>query len=309
MKYLSINYRCNWASEGIFKVDVKIVILIIFIIVGCLVFNKIGASFSFEDAYGRRITARETLNGPLAYMYSASTNGLAPMLAFLSVYNRKYVYLLGAIIFSLLGFAFTGTKGPIAYVLLLSFLGFYFSRGGSSTMRFILIWFLFLAIIAAIDWFVFDRKIISDIYVRRVHFVAPQIQMFYLDYIFNAGEKFSLLTGSENNSPISYIIGDIYLNNPLANANTVTFLTTIGRFGFLGYFFSIGFLIVFFNFLTYMFNLTSNKVWLSVAVMYSILLLEQSYSTAFISSGIFLCVVMLLIFKVEKKEFNYDSSA
>jgi hypothetical protein len=62
---------------------------------------KMEINFSYFDSYDRRILAREKVTGLLGYFFQMSSNTLAPILAFLAIYNRNYRYIFIAFILML----------------------------------------------------------------------------------------------------------------------------------------------------------------------------------------------------------------
>lgn len=302
-KYLKVNYELLDLRNRSIKVRVEFVITLLLILVSILMYEKMGISFTFIDSYDRRMLAREEVNGFLAYYFSMCLNGFAPLLAFLAIYNRKYFYLIVAFTFVLLGFGFIGTKAPIAYALLMAMIGFYFSRGGNNIVFVLVLAMTGLIFLALLEFLYFGFSWIADIYVRRAILVVPQLQMYFIDFIFNRPDStFSLLTGSERVTPITFVIGEVYTGNPETNANTISFLTELGRKGILGYLFNVFFLLVFYNLLAHLYKVSRHKVWLAISTLYALLLLEQSYSTALVSSGIAISTFMLVLFNYQREK-------
>ena len=89
-KYLKINYKLEILKHGLIKLRVEFVITIILLFVFIVTFVKINIDFSFLNLYERRILAREKVTGLLGYFFQMSSNGFAPILAFLAIYNRNY---------------------------------------------------------------------------------------------------------------------------------------------------------------------------------------------------------------------------
>jgi hypothetical protein len=100
-KYLKINYRFKISKHGLIKLPVEFPIVAILLIVSIAMFTKMELDFNFSDQYERRFLAREKISGLLAYFFEISSNGLAPILAFLAIYNRNYKYILFAFAFAL----------------------------------------------------------------------------------------------------------------------------------------------------------------------------------------------------------------
>lgn len=293
-----LNYKMNLFGGGLLGIRAELVITILIIFVTVLMYLKMGLSFSLDDSYERRILGRDEISGWLAYVFPMTLNGLAPLLAFLAVYNKRYAYIFFAMSFVILGFGFVGTKAPIAYVLLMSFIGYYFIKGGVNIVKLLFYAMFSLIAFSLCEYIIFDHSWVADIYIRRALLAPPQIQMYFLDFMTNYSLTFEvLLIGPDLDKPPTFIIGDLYFNNPLTNANTNSFFTELARNGIIGYIFHIFFLALFFSFLSYFYRISNHKIWLAIAALYSLLLIEQSYSVAFITSGIGLSIIILLFFQ------------
>ena len=303
-KYLKINYNLRIFKNGLIKFRVELVIMLILLFVSIAMTIKSELAFSLleSDVYKRRFLAREKITGLLAYFIDMSSNSLAPILAFLAVYNKNYKYLFFAFAFALLAFGFIGAKAPFAYVFLMSCVGYYISKRSKNIVYLLVLVMTTLIFFALLEFLLSDFHWITYIFVRRVNLIQPLIQMNYLDFIFTqAQSNYSFLTGNQDTTRTTYLIGEIYFKDPSMNANVISFLSEFGQRGILGYFFNIFFLVFFFSLLQHLDKVYKHKVWTAIATIYSLLLLEQSYTTAFVSSGIGLTTILLLLFSYEKK--------
>lgn len=298
-KYFNVNYGFLTPVLNSFstKIRVEIVISIILFVVSLLIYKKMGFSFSFDDSYVRRIDARIKISGILAYLFSMSMNGLGPILAFLSIYNSKRMYFIVALLFSICSFGFVGVKAPIVFVFLMAALGLYLRRGGKNIVLIFVSIMFCLVCLALFERVFLGFSWIADIYVRRGVLVVSQLQMYFSEYFYSNGEFFNYITGFVDDNKITYLVGERYFGSSTANANTIVFFTELGNRGLLGYFMSISFIVFFFGLLTYMYKVSRHGVWMAIAVLYTLVLLEQSFTTAFVSSGIGLVFVLLLLFR------------
>lgn len=300
-KYLKINYKFGISKRGLIKLRVEFVIMTIFLFVFIVMFAKMDINFSFLDSYERRFLAREKVTGLLGYFFQMSTNSLAPILAFLAIYNRNYKYLLFAFAFVICAYGFLGLKAPFAYVVLMSFVGHYFSKRDNNVVYLFVLLMTTLIFLGLLEFFLFNSYFIADIFIRRVNISPALTQMHYLDFIFTQSQSnYSFLLGNQDDQYITYRIGETYYKDPSLNANTISFLQELGQRGILGYFFNVFFLVFFFSLLQYLYKVYKHKIWMAIASNYALLLLEQSYSIAFVSSGIGLITILLLIFSYEK---------
>ncbi len=297
--YKNINltiYKFNFLSF----IDLKIILSTILLLTIILIGNKMPLDFNFLTSYERRSLGSELITEFSAYLFSMSMNGIAPYLAFLSVIKKKYNYFFIALLFVICCFGFIGVKAPILYVFFFGFLGFFIAKKRFNLSYFILIIIFIILFGALIEYFIFDFSWIADIIVRRAFVAVAQNQLYFVDFFLNYFNFDEWFIGMGSN--ITYIIGDFYYPIP-TNANVNALLYEIGRNGIFGYIIMILFLLFFFSFLDYVYLKYNNKEFLGIGILYMILLLEQSYSTAFITSGV--CMITILTFlTINDKEYN-----
>jgi hypothetical protein len=269
------------------------VLILILVLVAVYMNKTMSWSYSFEDSYIRRLEGREQMSGVIAYAFPACLNTAAPLLAFLGTLKKNYLWFIFALFFSVLGYLFLGLKAPTLYVVLFGFFGLFMRRPNPQPLFMILIAVFTISVISICEYFMIGFTMIGDLFLRRAFLVPPQVQTYYIDHFVNTGSINSWIFGFSDDSQISFIIGNKYFHNPNTNANTNGFLYEIGRNGLLGYFLAIFFIATFFSFLDSFYKRTRHKVWLAVAFIYSLLLLEQSYSTAFVTSGVGFAVLIL----------------
>ncbi|MGE4444573.1 MAG: hypothetical protein AB7E37_06335 [Candidatus Altimarinota bacterium] len=263
---------------------------------------KMPLSFSFNDSYVRRLDGRELVTGFNAYLFAMSMNSIAPFLAFYAFLKKKYLYFFIAFIFVILCFGFIGSKAPIGYVLLLSFMGLVFNKNDKSSIFNIFLIIIFsILLFSLIEYFINNFSIIADIIVRRAFIVVAQNQTYFIDFIINNFTFENWLFGYLNDKPITFLIGELYYNNINTNANTNAFLYEFISNGILGYFIMIVFLSFFFSLLNFLYLKYQSKEVIGISIIYSLLLTEQAYTTAFVTSGIgVLTFLILLTYKKDK---------
>jgi len=254
-------------------------------------------SFNFADTYVRRLDGRELIKGIDAYLFAMGMNSIAPFLAFYAFLKKKYFYFFISFIFVILCFGFIGSKAPIGYVLLLSFIGFIVNRNDkkSSIFNLFLIIISFIFVLSLIEYFINNFSVIADIIIRRAFIVVPQIQTYFIDFIINNFTFENWLFGYKNDKPITFLVGEIYFHNTNTNANTNAFLYEFAHNGILGYFIMILFLSFFFSLLNFLYLKYQLKEVIGVSIIYSLLLAEQAYTTAFITSGVWLLSILILM--------------
>ena len=249
-------------------------------------------SLSFVDSYTRRIEARAIFfTGSLqGYILSVSINGIAPMLGFMASKYRRWELLALAIILSFIGYAIIGVKASLQYVFILMLSGYFLNKISSKKFfYFILIGILILFILASINLLVFDNVVLIDILIRRAFAVPAQLQACYYDYIFNLNHFSWFASSSE---PISFTVGYFYTHDINTNANTNTFLYFLGQYGFGGYIINILLICLFFTTLDSLYKQFLDSGFIGVSIICSLLVIEQSFTTVLVSSGIIFLLIV-----------------
>jgi len=271
-----------------------------------------GGSFDFHSSYVRRIAGRENFGtGTLySYLFAMSLNGIAPVLAFIGVYRKTLSLVLISIFFSIFAFWLIGTKAPVFYVLLMCILGYLVSiNREKNILSFFLLALLLITIFSLLEYFIFDFSVIADLFVRRAIAVVTQNQSYFIDFFFQNSSISDFLFGTQQNKPITFIIGELYYNNPDTNVNTNAFLYALLQKGIFGYLVAVITVSIFFLFLDVFYEKYKLKEILAISILYALLLCEQAYTTAFVSSGIALIFIIFTLFRnTNNIYFNKEKS-
>ncbi len=266
-----------------------------------IIYKKLGIDLSIDLAHERRMNGRELLSGISAYILSISLNGVAPYLAFMGFSQKKYYLFFVALFFVISGYGFIGTKAPVVFVFFLALVGFFYSGRRFSIPGLFIYSSLILCIFSVIEFLIFDSYYLSDYIVRRVFSVVPQTQAYYIDYFLNHAPLSDLVLGrSGDETGIAYLIGERYSNDPLENNNTNAFLFEMGRNGVFGYFLSLVIVAVFFAFMDVLFIKYKLTESIGLAVIYSLIIIEQSYSVALVSSGVLFVAMSIIIVAIKR---------
>lgn len=278
------------------------ILLLIGVAVGIL--SGQAGGFDLAGSYVRRLAGRASFpTGALTtYLFVMALNGVAPFMAFLATFRRKPFLLIMPILFSVYAFWLIGTKAPVLMVGLLAFVGLIFRRsdGDKIPMRIALLLFILLAV-ALIEYLATGYSYISDYFVRRAFAVVGQLQAVYSSYIlqFFRGDEWLLGSGSASGQSASLFLGNWYYGNESTNANTNTLLYSMLQHGLAGWFVAICFISIVFSLMNYLYSQRHTREVMGLAFLYALLLAEQAYSTAFISSGIGLLLILMTLFKLD----------
>jgi hypothetical protein len=301
-----INFLITKNLIGIVRIRVELIITILLIIV--FIFVNLNLSISFENLgnYESRIEGRNLKQiSFLSYFWNGGLNGLAPILSFLSIYNKRYFYFFFAIFFSLAGYTLIGVKLSFILVIFMAYLGWFFSYRKNNFLEHCCLIFVLLSLVCFFEYLFFNYSFVGEYIIRRIFLTLSQNQMYYIDFIaqnlLNLDNKLFGLTFEKSES---YYLGNLYYNNEFSNANSNTFFSEIIRGGFFGYLINLIFIIFFLSFSNYCYKITNHHVWYAIPILYAFLISEQNYKTAFLSSGVLFIIILLFIFKNENYK-NY----
>ncbi len=260
--------------------------------------------FDLAGSYVRRIAGRAHFpTGMLTtYLFVMALNGVAPFMAFLATFRRKPILLIMPILFSVYAFWLIGTKAPVLMVGLLAFVGMIFRRsdGTRIPMRVALLVFFLLAVALA-EYLATGYSYISDYFIRRAFAVVGQLQAVYSSYMLQyfRGDEWLWGSSSASGQSASLFLGNWYYGNENTNANTNTLLYSMLQQGLAGWFVAICFISVVFSLMNYLYTQRRTREVMGLAFLYALLLAEQAYSTAFLSSGIGLLLILMTLFKLD----------
>jgi hypothetical protein len=141
-------------------------------------------------------------------------------------------------------------------------------------------------------------SLIAEFGVRRVILVNATIQSYFLDAISHTAWLPLLTSGFDlaGHTTPEYYVGATYLGSELTNANTNAFLHELAVHGLLGY----GAVAV----ATAAFLAWCDRIWhaegrgdgFAFAALLGVLMIEQAFTTALISSGLLLCMLLSALF-------------
>jgi hypothetical protein len=150
---------------------------------------------------------------------------------------------------------------------------------------------------------------INDFFFRRIFFDQAEVQGYYFDFLWNdIINNWDFLQGIRDPSiNITYYIGEYYYNNQLSNVNTSAFLHAFVEKGATGLLISCLAVTSALVLLDTLWDKTKNPSYLFLGFLLGALLIEQSYTVIFISSG-FLALLLITIFENSRIPFNPISS-
>ena len=295
-----------------YKYLICFLLLITFFTIFITLLNYIpSSSFDLDSTANKRIESRAIYSEYFyfGYMLNFTYNALLPYLAFKSGLKKNkisfFFIFLGGIYF----FYIFGIKSIFVYIILSFFLGFTIN----DKIKIKLLGFYFLGILFLLGFLLFimgyffnSHTLIADYFFRRIFIIQAQTSSYYLDFFFNNKVlNWSFLTGFQDSSfQYTYYIGDKYYNNPLMNVNSNTFVSKLIEGGFLSYTYSLLIISFFLYLLDGYWKSTQNLSFLFIGFLFSGLVIEQSVTVVFFSSGVLLLFLLSIFEKVEHNK-NY----
>ena len=257
--------------------------------------------FGLDTVYVRRLAGREALDGQAfaGYAINMTINGIVPLLAFMAGWRRSPLLFAIAGAFVLLMFWLLGLKSPFLNVFVLGGLGFLMRE------RRLEGWLIPLMLATLIVFFAYvvrdvavsEYSTLADYVVRRVAMVQPQVQSYYVDHWLGL-DWWHRVFGAplETYSDWTFLIGHKYLHNPESNANVNGFIYALVRGGLAGYMLAVAAVLAFCVAVDAMFENSAAIEFVGLAGLYGVLVSEQAYTTALVSSGVLLCLAFIILF-------------
>lgn len=268
------------------------------VVIAAAISPPASAGLGLDDSYDRRLEGRDLYSAGswLAYGLSMAMNGLAPYIAFRAgLRSRAFLF---AIALAAGGFFYwlLGVKAPFVFVVAAALMGL-FVRGGhlKNIGRYFLMGLVGLGLAVFAEWLLFDNySLIADYFFRRVFAVQAEIQGYYLKFLL--GEKsvyWSWLYGSfDRQFSAPYYIGEHFMGDDTANANTNAFFYQFAARGFIGYIYALIWVPLLLVVFDRLYRSSRNPSYLFLGFLYGLLVLEQAYTTALVSSGVGMLFVL-----------------
>lgn len=291
------------------KITLIILLLSVFGVVIAYFTAPESAGFDVNNSYDRRLDARDGVaSGSMAaYLIAATTNGFGPYLAFQGALRKQLMIVLFSMACGIAVYYFYGVKTPILIVCVALIIG-----QGVRTKRihgFVRLIRNLLAcviVFALIEHFVFGYSFVGDYFVRRALTVPPYIVSAFFEFMDSSqSDIWSAFSGAQTSEPITFVVGEVFLDSPGLNANTNAFLYQLAANGIFSYLATIILVAFVFNILNSAYAAKRQPAMLYLGFLYAILLTEQAATTALVSSGVgFLIILLVFSEKGESTELS-----
>lgn len=278
-----------------------LVFALLFVVASAAVQPPDSAGFGLDASYDRRLEGRELYGAGswLAYGLSMAMNGLAPYLAFRAGLRSRMILLVASVASACFFFWLVGVKAPLVFVVVAVALGVLVRKGNLPKVpRYFLSAILGLGLIILVEWAIFDGySLIADYLFRRVFAVQAEIQGYYLKFLL--GDKavsWSWLYGSfDREFAVAHHIGKIFMGSDKSNANTNAFFHQFAARGLIGYIYALIFVPLILVIFDRLFRSSRNPSYLFLGFLYGLLVVEQAYTVALLSSGVGVLFVITLL--------------
>lgn len=301
----------NIRFSGLFQsanVDRALIGLLVIIIGFSAASAPASAGFDILTSYDRRLEGRTIFaeGSLLAYAASICMNGVSPFVSFRGAINRKPFLASLSLISTVFYFWLVGVKAPFFYSVVAYCLGVLVLRGKLTILlKSFLIGTIIMYVVVLLEWLLNEgHSIVADYLFRRLFAVQAEVQGYYLAFLFDKKDiNWHWFLGSYDTSfEVSYYVGWQYFGNTASNANTNAFLYAVTSNGVLGYIFAIAVVSIFLSAIDRLHKSSKNPSYIIIGLLYGVLLTEQAFSTALVSSGI---ATLVLIAMCERpKEFS-----
>ena len=298
--------------RGVFKaswIEFFVVTAVLLVVLLSATYPPASAGFGIADSYDRRLEGRDIYAAGtlLGYGLAMSMNGLAPYLGFVGGLRRRWGLLLIAVFSVVFFYWLLGVKAPGLYVIAAFVLGVMVRNGKIQEVpKLFLLAIAGLGMVVLFEWTFFDQySVVADYFFRRLFAAQAEVQSYYLQFLSSVKPiPWSwAMGGSDDNFSPTYFIGEYYFDNPDSNVNTNAFLHALAAKGFAGYLWAI--IVVALILVTFdrLYQIDRNPTYLFLGFLYGLLVVEQAYSVAFVSSGVGVLFLLALLEAPRKAEF------
>lgn len=294
-------------------IEFLLIILLLVVMVTSSLQPPMSAGFGLELSYDRRLEGREIYSAGslLAYGLSMAMNGFAPYLAFRAGLRRRFLIFAVSFAASIYFYWLLGVKAPVLFVIAAFVMGFLVEQGKLKSFGdYFLIIITVLGLTVVLEWVLFDGySLVADYFFRRLFAVQAEVLDYYLKFVLE--EKpliWSWLYGSMDPTfEVTYYIGELYFDNDQSNVNVNAFFLQLAAKGLIGYGSAMGFVSFVLILLDRLYKSSCNPSYIFLGFLYGLLIVEQAFTVAMVSSGVGVLFLMTIFEKSSRGCFlNVD---
>lgn len=277
-------------------------------VVFLLIYRYFGISFNFDLSKVYDIRAEQPLSViPMGgYLLNWVGKILNPIFFALFIHKRKWL-LAGIIVFLQLWlFSVTGHKTflfALPFVLVLMWL-----TARKNSLAYLAMGLMAVVFLGMLSYWLIDDTIMSSLFTRRVLLTQGQLSFYYYDFfsqnelVFLSTSKLGLLATYPYDLSPPNLIGAVYFGNPELNANTGVVGNAYMNFGLIGLALYGVFLAIILKLVDSCSRRVDPRVAVAAIAMPVISLTNGSLTTAFLTGGLFLALIMLYLLPQKAEE-------
>lgn len=272
-------------------------------------------NFNIFSVYDFRSDAADNLIGLYGYLSPIFGKVVIPVLIALSLFTKKYIYLMLGVVFSVLVFSLTSHKSPLIYPLIIILIYYIVNKFFNFKVLFLIVLIL-LSVYSAFDFYLMmntSEGAFGSFFFRRALILPAYLNYLYIDFFsindfyYWANSKFSFgLITTEYQYSAAYQIGSEYFGNPESGANTGLVGSGYSNFGIFGvtiYSILTGLLISYFYASSKVIG--AKEVFSYSFILFLTIILSTDLSTALLTHGLLGLLFTLSIHPPEERsEFN-----
>ena len=134
---------------------------------------------------------------------------------------------------------------------------------------------------------------------------VPSMQISaYLDLIASTSQSWEFWSGIDTPRGVAYFVGLLYLNDPNANSNTNAFVYQLAGSGALMYLAISIFVGFVFKLIDEFYAKDKSNIFMGIGFLYGVLLVEQRATTALLTSGVGLLVILFQSAVLHQREIS-----
>lgn len=280
--------------------------LLMVVVIAAALRPPASAGFGLDVSYDRRLEGRDLYGAGswLAYGLSMAMNGVAPYLGFRAGMRSRVLLFVMALAAGCFFYWLLGFKAPFVFVLTAALMGHFVRKGHiASVGRYFLAAVVGLGVLVLAEWLLFGNySVIADYFFRRMFAVQAEIQGYYLKFLLSEKAVYwSWLYGSfDREFSASYYIGEYFMGSDESNANTNAFFYQFAAKGVIGYIYALVLVPLILVIFDRLYRSSRNPSYIFLGFLYGLLVVEQSYTAAILSSG----VGVLLVLTCLETEFD-----
>lgn len=264
----------------------------------------IHAGFDWDSMYDRRLEGRAKIEegSLILYLIVMSINGFTPFLGYIGALRNKIFLLIFSLFFEIFSFWLLGLKEPFLMTLIFILMGFMTRRNKLQRLPMVILYgIIFICLLALGEYAIFGFSDIAEILIRRIFVVQGVLQSYFYDLITTLDLNSFLFGLDKSYGSVTFYVGLKYFGNVDANANTNAFLYAFAHSGIVGYIGAIFFVGVFFSILDKFFYFFKRQDVFFVAALYGLLITEQAYTIAMVSSGVAVLTFIVWLMRSERQ--------